>query len=320
MNAATDEAMRLTPPVLEGTIRVRSGRQMGFASFGPAGNSTIVWLHGTPGARRQVPETARRVAEEYGIRFIGVDRPGTGWSTPFLYDSVLDFTPDLEIVLDELRVAEAAVIGLSGGGPYALATAYAMPERVPVVGVLGGVAPTRGPDATTGGLVGLAARFAPMLPPLRAPVSVIFGALTIVLRPIGHQALVAYASVAPPGDRSVLHRRDIEAMFLDDLFNTNGRLQAPINDVILFTREWGFSLRDVRVPVKWWHGDADQFVPLAHGRHCVSLLPRGELYLRPGESHLGGFGATDDVLQRILAVWDRSPVPDREPSISTDRP
>jgi pimeloyl-ACP methyl ester carboxylesterase len=305
MNAATEESMRLTPPALEGTIRVRSGRRMGFAAFGTAENSTIVWLHGTPGARRQIPELARRQAEGFGVRLLGVDRPGTGWSTPYLYESILDFATDLEIVLDELGVDQAAVIGLSGGGPYALAAAHAMPDRIRVVGVLGGVAPTRGADAPPGGLVGLAARFAPVFPPLRFPLTVILGALTLVLRPVGHQALLAYANVSPPGDRSVLHRPDVESMFLDDLFNTKGHLQAPINDIILFTRDWGFSLREVKVPVMWWHGDADHFVPLSHGRHCVSLLPYGQLFVRPGESHLGAFGAADEVLQRILGASEK---------------
>jgi pimeloyl-ACP methyl ester carboxylesterase len=306
MDAATKQPVRLTPPALEGTIRVGSGRRLGFATFGGSESSTIVWLHGTPGARRQIPEVARRRAAEFGIRIIGVDRPGTGWSTPHLYESILDFTADLEIVLDELGVREAAVIGLSGGGPYALATAYAMPERIRVVGVLGGVAPTQGPDAIPGGLVGFAARLAPILPSLRMPITMILGALTVVVRPVGHQALLAYASVSPPGDRAVLHRPDIEAMFLDDLFNTRGHLQAPIDDLVLFGREWGFSLRDVRAPVMWWHGDADQFVPLSHGRHCVALLPNARLFVRPGESHLGGFGAADEVLQMILGMSSAS--------------
>jgi pimeloyl-ACP methyl ester carboxylesterase len=124
--------------------------------FGPAEGRPVLWLHGTPGARRQVPEDARLAAEQAGVRFIGIDRPGTGLSTSHLYDSILDFTPDLEIVLDELGVGELAVVGLSGGGPYALASAYAMPDRVKVVGVLGGVAPSRGPEGIDGGLVSVA--------------------------------------------------------------------------------------------------------------------------------------------------------------------
>ena len=238
------------------------------------------------------------------MRFIGIDRPGTGLSTSHLYESILDFIPDLEIALDELCVDELAVIGLSGGGPYALASAYAMPDRVKVVGVLGGVAPSRGPEGIDGGLVSVATRFAKVLPPLRVPLGGLLSGVILTLRPLGHAGLVAFARVSPPGDRAVLQRPEIEAMFLDDLMDTGGRLRAPVDDAILFTRDWGFSLRDVRVPVKWWHGDADHIVPLAHGKHCVALLPDAELFVRPTESHLGGLGAAKEVLEVLLATWD----------------
>jgi pimeloyl-ACP methyl ester carboxylesterase len=91
-------------------------------------------------------------------------------------------------------------------------------------------------------------------------------------------------------------------MFLDDL--SGRRLRAPVDDIILFTRDWGFSVRDVKVPVKWWHGDADHIVPLSHGEHMVDLLPDAELFVRPGESHLGGFAAAEEVLETLLAAWD----------------
>ena len=48
--------------------------------------------------------------------------------------------------IDTLRV-----IGLSGGGPYALAAGAALPDRVHGVGVLGGVAPPRGPMPSPAG-------------------------------------------------------------------------------------------------------------------------------------------------------------------------
>ena len=306
MNGASkSRAGTITPPGIEGRVRVRNGRDLGFAAFGPRGGRPILWLHGTPGARRQIPEAVRQVAEPAGLRLVGVDRPGTGLSTPHLYGSVLEFAADLEILLDELALAELAVIALSGGGPYALAVGCTMPERVKVVGVLGGVAPTRGPDAPHGGLVALAAHAAPLLPPLRIPLGMALGFVTLLLGPLGHQVLHAYARISPPGDRAVLLQPPIEAMFLDDLTNTRGRLRAPVDDVILFTRDWGFSLGDVTVPVKWWHGDADRFVPLSHGEHCVSLLPDAELFVRRGESHLGGFGAATEVLDTMLATWDR---------------
>ena len=44
---------------------------------------------------------------------------------------------------------------------------------------------------------------------------------------------------------------------------------------------------------------------LRHGEHVVSLLPDAELFVRPGESHLGGLGAAEEVLATLLAVWDK---------------
>jgi pimeloyl-ACP methyl ester carboxylesterase len=127
----------LTAPRVEGRVEVRDGRKLGFAEFGPPDGRPILWMHGTPGARRQIPEAVRIVAEEVGVRFIGIDRPGTGLSSPHLYESILDHTADLEILVDQLRVQEMAVIGLSGGGPYALAAGCAMADRIKVVAVMG---------------------------------------------------------------------------------------------------------------------------------------------------------------------------------------
>src|SRR5687768_18519267 len=120
----------------EGTIRVREGRQLGIAEFGPPDGRAVVWFHGTPGARRQIPEEARLIAGAEGIRIIGIDRPGVGLSSPHLYDAVVDLVPDVEIVLDRLGIGRLSTIGLSGGGPYALAMAHELPDRVRSVGVL----------------------------------------------------------------------------------------------------------------------------------------------------------------------------------------
>jgi pimeloyl-ACP methyl ester carboxylesterase len=296
----------ISAPRLEGTITVREGRKLGFAEFGPLGGRPIVWLHGTPGARRQIPEAARVAAFELGVRIIGIDRPGVGLSTPHLYDRVLDFTEDLAIVFDVLELDRLAMIGLSGGGPYALATASALPDRVAAVGILGGVVPTKGEEAIPGGLVGKLSPLGPFIPFLRVPLAALFTNIVRVLRPVGGPVLDLYARFSPEGDRLVFGRPEIKAMFLDDLIG-NGRrgLGAPISDFILFTRPWGFSLAGIRTPVVWWHGDSDNIVPLAHALAAVPLLPDAELRVRPGESHLGGLGAAEEVIITLLELWDR---------------
>jgi pimeloyl-ACP methyl ester carboxylesterase len=295
--------MTITPPRYEGRVTVGDGRQLGIAEFGPPrAEQTIVWFHGTPGARRQVPPDARRIADERGVRIIGMDRPGVGLSTPHLYHQLLDFTVDLELALDRLGVERYSTVGLSGGAPYALAAAHAFPDRVPTVGILGGVVPSGGEEGTGGGLVSLATRFKPLLPIISEPVGSLMTAFIRISGPISSPALDLYARFSPPGDRAVLAQPDIKEMFIDDLRNS-GRvgMRAAVYDAILFTRYWGFDVRDLRVPVTWWQGDADNIVPLAHAEHIVPLIPGAELRVRPGDGHLGGLGIAEEVCDTVLA-------------------
>ena len=200
-----------------------------------------------------------------------------------------------------------AVIGLSGGGPYALACAAALPDRVVAAGVLGGVAPTRGADAISGGrdesrhaggaAAGVRRRSAADRREPAGPGGI---------RPVASPALDLYAAVSPEADRHLLTRPEFKAMFLDDLLNgSRKQLAAPFNDVILFARDWGFRLDEVKVPVRWWHGDHDHIIPFAHGEHVVSRLPDAELFHPAGAKAISpGWAAARRSCPRLMKIWD----------------
>ena len=287
-------------PALEGTVAVRDGRRLGFAEFGRPQGRAVVWMHGTPGARRQIPIEARAYADDVDLRLIGLDRPGIGSSTAHLYANVGDWVEDLRLVLDTLGIDQTHVIGLSGGGPYALAAGALAPDRVTSVGVLGGVPPTVGPDAIDGGILDLAVRLAPIIRVTRVPLSVALTQVIRAVRPLAGTGLNLYAAVQPDGDKRLLGRPEFKAMFLDDLLH-GSRFQtlAPLNDLLLFARDWGFTLAQVGVPVHWWHGVDDHIIPFAHGRHCVDRLPNATFTAQDGESHLGGLAIAREVLGRV---------------------
>ncbi|MEO5651240.1 MAG: alpha/beta hydrolase [Marmoricola sp.] len=294
-------------PRLEGSVAVRDGRRLSFAEFGVPRGAALIWMHGTPGARRQVPIEARAYAAEHDLRIIGVDRPGIGSSTPHLYRDILDWTDDLVELCDVLDIDTFRMIGLSGGGPYALAAGAALPERVHGVGVLGGVAPTKGPDAISGGLVSLAPYVAPLLSIARVPLGFAMAQAIRLVRPLAGPILDGYAAVQPRGDKELLARPEFRAMFLDDLLNgARFQVSAPLSDVVLFTRHWGFEARDVQVPVHWWHGDSDHIIPHAHGAHMADRLPHARFSSMPGESHLGGLGAGTAMLELLMELGPRS--------------
>lgn len=296
----------LARPRLEGSVAVREGRRLSFAEFGKPRGAAIIWMHGTPGGRRQIPIEARAYAQIHDLRIIGVDRPGIGSSTPYLYPNVFDWTRDLEILAEVLGIDTMRVIGLSGGGPYALAAGAAFPDRVHGVGVLGGVGPTKGPDAVSGGLVELASYAAPFLRLVRLPLGKAAAHLIHLIRPLAGPVLDGYAALQPRGDKELLARPEFRAMFLDDLLNgARFQVSAPLADLVLFTRDWGFEAAEVQVPVHWWHGDSDHIVPYAHGVHMTERLPNATLTPIPGESHLGGLGVAEQVLGSLMELGPR---------------
>jgi len=297
--------MDVERPKLEGTVAVGNGRRLGFAEFGSAQGRAVFWLHGTPGARRQIPVEARAFAERENIRLIGIDRPGIGSSTPHLYENVLAFTDDLEIIADTLGVDRMAVVGLSGGGPFTLASAYALQDRVVAAAVLGGVAPVVGPEAISSALMRLGTFVAPVLQVAGAPIGTALSAGIRLVRPLGSPIIDLYGRLSPEADRRLLARPEFKAMFLDDLLNgSRHRISAPFADIVVFTRDWGFRVSDVKVPVRWWHGDSDHIIPFEHGLHMVDLLPDAEFHHLPGESHLAGLGAAQEILTTLMKLWD----------------
>ncbi|VFA89898.1 Proline iminopeptidase [Gordonia paraffinivorans] len=298
-------------PKIEGSIAVAGGdRRIGFAEYGSATGRAIVWLHGTPGARRQIPVEARGYAAERHVRLIGLDRPGVGSSTPHRYENVAAFAGDLEEVLEALGIEDFAVIGLSGGGPYTLGVAHAMPDRVVAAGILGGVAPTVGPDRIPGGAMTLGSFVAPAVDGAGPQIGRVISVALRFARPIADPAIGIYGRFSPEADRELLARPEFRAMFLNDLLHGGRRaMEAPFADIVVFARDWGFRVHDVQVPVRWWHGDHDHIIPYEHGEHMVSLLPDAKLFSLPGESHLSTLHMATDIIDELLAIWDQSETP-----------
>jgi pimeloyl-ACP methyl ester carboxylesterase len=278
------------------------------AEFGVPDGKPIFWFHGTPGARRQVPPNARAIAARTGLRIIGVERPGVGQSTRHLYASLSEWARDIGELADRLGVKRFGLAGLSGGGPYVLACAHGMPDRVVAGAVFGGVAPTRGHDAAAGGLVRLASVLEPLVVPLARPLGALLSAGLRALHPLADPVFDGALRLFPEGDRKVLGRPDMRAMFIDDLLRGSKiGIHSVVYDFILFSRPWGFSIRDIRVPIHFWQGDADPLVPFSHGAHQAALIPGAGLTLRPGEGHLGGLDAAGEAIEFILSHWGRPP-------------
>ena len=246
-------------------------------------------------------------ARRLGLRLIALERPGIGASTPHCYANIAAWADDVAEIADRLGIGRFACVGLSGGGPYVLACAARCRTRVVGGAILGGVAPAVGAEAIGGGLVGVTRRFAPLLEQLRGLGGRALHPTVRLALPLRSLLFDAYIAISPEGDRRVFRVPEMRAMFLDDIVRGTRRYAAaPLLDLVLFHRDWGFLVSEVTVPIRLWHGDADNIVPLAHAEHLASLLPHVELRIRPGESHLAGMAAADEIFDALLQLWDDS--------------
>ena len=74
-----------------------------------------------------------------------------------------------------------------------------------------------------------------------------------------------------------------------------------IDDDIAFTKDWGFTLDEVKIPVAIFQGDEDLMVPGAHGRWLHERLQNSTLRMLKGEGHLSFFSTSQVEVLEFLS-------------------
>ncbi len=116
------------------TIRLRDGGRLGYAEWGDTDGRPLLYFHGWPGARVE-GRLGAEVARAKGIRFIALDRPGMGLSDYQPRRTFVDWPIDVAELAAALGLDRFAVLGISGGGPYAAACAWKLSERLTGAGI-----------------------------------------------------------------------------------------------------------------------------------------------------------------------------------------
>jgi len=130
-------------------MELPDGRELAWLETGRPRGRPVFAFHGTPGSRRQVSFDEKSVAAA-GVRMIAPDRPGYGLSSFHPGRHLADWASDVAALADRLKLDSFAVIGVSGGGPHAVACARMLPERVTAAGIVSGVGPMGDPEFDVG--------------------------------------------------------------------------------------------------------------------------------------------------------------------------
>jgi pimeloyl-ACP methyl ester carboxylesterase len=271
----------------DGTVRVSDGRVLAYAQTGDPDASPVFYLHGLPGSRSDVARSfGAELLAGSGIRVIGIDRPGFGGSDFQPSRRFQDLPADVASVADHLGIERFAVLGYSAGGPYVVACAHALPERLTFAGIVSGVGPAemarfRDEMGQTDAIMTRLARFAPPL--ARLAISV---ATKQAIRSPEKFSRTFDKELSPPDleiHQDPATRQAIRQIFLE---STRQGPAGVVHDYAIWARPSGLPFEQVDFPIRVWQGDADAIVPVHHAEYVVGRLQTAELTLMPGVGHL----------------------------------
>lgn len=277
----------MTGPVQTEIVRAADGRELCVEVAPGDRERCVVVCNGTPNSRHLFSPWVEDAASR-GTQLIGYDRPGYGGSTPDPDHSVADGAGDVRAIADALGIERFAVWGFSGGGPFSLACAALLPERVVAAAVLGSLAPWGAPGLDY--FEGMGEQNVEGIKEyLEDPEAD---------RERGAEMRRQYLKATAEGmkEQWATLLSPVDAQAADDEFYAwllhciqDGLApseQGWWDDGVAHMAPWGFEPQSIGVPVKVWHGRHDRFVPFGHGRWLAENVPGAEAELSEVDGHL----------------------------------
>jgi len=249
-------------------VTAPDGRTIAFAEWGVPDGRPLFVLHGTPGSRylRHIGG----VYERQRVRVITYDRPGYGRSTRRRGRRVVDAAEDVALIADRLGIEEFAVMGISAGGPCALAVAARLPERVTRCATDLGLGDYTATDLDFFG--GMSDE------EVRDWKNAELGERSLVEH--SYPELVGWLDGpeplpdAPP---------ELSAMLLQAFHE--GLTPGPggyVDDNLSLVASWGFTLDQVKAPTRILAAREDKTVPRQHSEWQAANIPDAELVWMEG--------------------------------------
>lgn len=266
-------------------IEVPGSRKVAVESYGDPKGAPVFFFHGWPSSRFQ-GQFADEAARELGIHFLAVDRPGVGGSELHVGRALSEWPSVIEALADDFGVKTFRVMGVSGGGPYALVSAWALPERVEAAAIVSGAPPLSG-----------RANISNLMPVYQLLLSLyrrrpeLVRWLFRISRPV--------ATIRPPSWMwklvlQAIPACDRAAFNAPGVFDRGwmgyhgawiGHPDGVFHDARIYAEPWGFELSEIRVPTRFWHGREDRNFHWQLAEEMSSVIPSAQMKIMEGEGH-----------------------------------
>lgn len=268
------------------TAVLPDGRRLGYAEWGDPAGWPVLFFHGTPSSRLGL-EWAEDAAADCGARVLSIDRPGHGLSDHAPGRTLLGWSRDVAGFADALGLPSFAIMGWSGGGPYVLACASGIPDRVTAAAVLSGCGQFETP-ASRRAVSTLDRRMLALSPRSRLAARLFMKPIVVGVRRAPKLALRTFEQDLSSTDIETFRRltpdpRTALTFFLEAF--RSGTV-GVVDDYRVLASPWDFAPDDIQLPVHFWHGDDDRMATLSDARAVAERMPSSSFTVVPGAGHL----------------------------------
>jgi pimeloyl-ACP methyl ester carboxylesterase len=268
-------------------VQLCDGAVVAFQEYGDPTGMPVIFCHGWPSSCTMAQLTDE-AARALGVRIISPDRPVISGSSMQFDRKLSDWPGVVEQLVDDLEIDEFRILAISGGAPYAYATAVAMPERVRAIAIVGGVIPF----AELNDFKGLLPLYRWMLafyrnrPQLLRQMFRVVRPFLSVRAPIQLRPVLLKMLLLRPCDAASL-RDDaaFEAIFESQRRAWRGSAEGVMIDAQVYAQPWGLAIEDVRVPVRLWHGIEDRAFAVRLAEEIANRFPNCKARFIQNEGH-----------------------------------
>lgn len=292
-------------PKADRRVMLHDGRSLAYSEWGALRGRPVVLLHGMPSSRLLCPD--EDATEAAGVRLITIDRAGYGGSDPRPDRTLLSWVEDYVELADLVDLPPCPIVGWSSGGPYALACALGVPDRVSSVGLAASAAPV---DEVPGAWDQLPVEVRDLNELLRRDRA----AATEGIRERCQWYVDGWEAMFDPGwatSKAGKKGEDPDDELLADpeiLVAMKRAMQEGVRqgsagyvaDWIAEGLPWGFSVADVSQDVHVWWADADVHISRADTEYLAETIARSTLVTFPNEGHLFPVNHWADILTALF--------------------
>lgn len=271
----------MTTDRIDQHIKLRDGRSLGYAEYGVSAGKPVLLFHGFPGSRLDWTYfDDNAAAEELNARIIAVERPGMGLSDFKRGRTIFDWPDDVVELADTLGLDRFAVLGVSGGGPYASVCVYKIPDRLTRTVIISGMGPSEAPGSKEG-----TAWTFPGKPSLMRKLILRMTLMGLQKSPerIESQMIEGLKGA----DKALFLEKPELAKKITDSWKEAFRegISGVNHEATLYTKPWRFQLQDITTEVHLWHGGQDDNVPISVGHFVAEAIPNCKATFIESEGH-----------------------------------